>query len=333
MSQQHPDTKKQTVQGGASVARGVAIVGGGPAGLMAAEVLAQSGLQVDVYDAMPSPGRKFLLAGIGGLNITHSEDYGKFCSRFAEQQQVLQPALDCFTPEMLCEWVHGLGVETFVGSSGRVFPKEMKAAPLLRAWLHRLRSLGVRLHVRHRWQGWSSKGDLQFSTPAGIVEVRPQATLFALGGASWPKLGSDGAWVPRLRAGGVEVAPLESANCGFEVDWSDYLKDRFSGSPVKSVSLKFTALDNREIHRPGELVISQHGVEGSLVYAVSRELRQRVNAEGAATFMLDLLPGRSEERLRKELAGLSRSGHSLPSFFKSRLGITGVKLALLHEVL
>lgn len=310
-----------------------AIVGGGPAGLMAAEVLSNAGVQVDLFDAMPSLGRKFLLAGIGGLNITHSEEFTRFCTRYAERQKQLQPSLNLLPPHQLCEWVHGLGVETFVGSSGRVFPKEMKAAPLLRAWLHRLRNQGVRLHVRHKWLGWGLGGQLRFTSPAGEVEFMPQVTVLALGGASWPQLGSDGAWVPWLCEQGAEVAPLESANCGFEVKWSDYLREKFSGAPLKSVALKFKDLHGRETERPGEMVIGQHGVEGSLIYAFSREIRQRLNAQGSATFTLDLIPGRSAERVRSELAGLGRSGHSVPNFFKSKLGIAGVKLALLHEVL
>jgi uncharacterized flavoprotein (TIGR03862 family) len=313
--------------------KSVAIVGGGPAGLMAAEVLSNAGVQVDVFDAMPSFGRKFLLAGIGGLNITHSEEYAKFCARYADRQPHLQATLDLMTPEQLCEWVHGLGIETFVGTSGRVFPKEMKAAPLLRSWLHRLRSKGVRMHVRHRWQGWDAQGQLQFSTPNGSVEYSPTTTILALGGASWPKLGSDGAWVPLLRGAGVGVAELESANCGFEVKWSDYLREKFAGSPLKSVTLKFTNLQGLETERPGEMVIGQYGVEGSLVYAFSREIRQRLNAQGSATFTLDLLPGRSVDRVRTDVAGLARSSQSMSSYFKSKLGIAGVKLALLHEVL
>lgn len=311
----------------------VAIVGGGPAGLMAAEVLSNAGVQVDVFDAMPSFGRKFLLAGIGGLNITHSEEYTKFCARYADRQPYLQTTLDLMTPEQLCEWVHGLGIETFVGTSGRVFPKEMKAAPLLRAWLHRLRNKGVRMHVRHRWQGWGAQGQLQFSTPNGSVECSPTATILALGGASWPKLGSDGAWVPELRGAGVGVAELESANCGFEVKWSDYLREKFAGAPLKSVALKFTNLQGLETERPGEMVIGQYGVEGSLIYAFSREIRQRLNAQGSATFTLDLLPGRSVDRVRTDVAGWARSSQSMSSYFKSKLGIAGVKLALLHEVL
>ena len=316
-----------------NLSKSVAVIGGGPAGLMAAEVLSNAGVQVDVFDAMPSFGRKFLLAGIGGLNITHSEQYSRFCTRYADRQPHLQNALDAMTPEKLCQWVHGLGVETFVGTSGRVFPKEMKAAPLLRAWLHRLRSKGVRMHVRHKWLGWGANGQLCFENPTGTIEVLPHATVLALGGASWPKLGSNGAWVPWLREQGIDVAALESANCGFEVKWSDYLREKFSGAPLKSVALKFVDLSGHETERPGEMVIGQHGVEGSLIYAFSREIRQRLNAEGSATFTLDLLPGRTLERVQNEVAGFSRSGHSMPSYFKSKLGLVGVKLALLHEVL
>lgn len=300
---------------------------------MAAEVLSNAGWQVDVYDAMPSPGRKLLLAGIGGLNITHSEEYARFCTRYAEGQPHLQAALDALPPGALRDWVHGLGVDSFVGTSGRVFPKEMKAAPLLRAWLHRLRGRGVRLHVRHTWQGWGEDGRLLFICPEGELRLAPSATVLALGGASWPKLGSDGAWVPWLTGQGVQVAPLESANCGFEVNWSTYLREKFAGSPLKSVALTLTNSQGDTTQRPGELVIGQHGVEGSLIYAFSREIRQVLNAKGSATFTLDLLPGRTHERVRHELQGLSRSGHSVTSYFKSKLGISGVKLALLYEVL
>lgn len=308
----------------------VAIIGGGPAGLMAAEALSQSNIQVDVFDAMPSLGRKFLLAGLGGLNITHSEEYPRFCSRYAEQQAALQPILDQFTPDMLRAWVHGLGVDTFVGSSGRVFPTEMKAAPLLRAWLHRLRERGVRMHVRHTWQGWATDGDLAFHTPNGPLHIRPHATILALGGASWPKLGSNAAWVPWLQAQGVEITPLESANCGFEVDWSPYIRDKFAGSPLKSIGLALEHPNRPRIERVGELMISQHGVEGSLIYALSRDIRHTINTQGQATLLLDLFPQKSLEQVRQSL-GNTRGGHALAQVLKKRLGISGLKLALLHE--
>jgi len=310
----------------------VAIIGGGPAGLMVAEVLSRAGVQVDVYDAMPSLGRKLLRAGIGGLNITHSEDYETFCTRYGSRQPKLQPLLDQLPPEALRAWVHGLGIDTFVGSSGRVFPTQMKAAPLLRAWLHRLRGAGVRLHVRHRWLGWNADGALRLATPNGEISIKPRATVLALGGASWPQLGSDGAWLPWLQAHGVEVAPLQSANCGFEVAWSAHLRDKFAGAELKSVALTFTDAHGHTEQRQGEIVISAHGVEGSLIYAFSQRLREHLNAHGSATFTLDLAPGRDAARVLAEVSH-PRGSRSLSSHLQSRVGITGIKAALLHEVL
>lgn len=310
----------------------VAIIGAGPAGLMAAETLSLAGIQVDIYDAMPSVGRKFLLAGIGGLNITHSEPYDTFCSRYGDRQAQLQPILDRLPPSALRSWASGLGIETFVGSSGRVFPSGMKAAPLLRAWLHRLRSSGVRLHVRHRWLGWNSDGGLRLNNTGGEISIKPEATILALGGASWPKLGSDGAWVSLLEGMGVDVAPLQSANCGFDVTWSEHLRSQFSGAPVKSVALTFTDVQGVTERRQGEMIIGSHGVEGSLVYAFSRQLREYVNAHGKATFTLDLAPGYEAERLLAEVSH-PRGSRSISSHLKSRIGITGVKMALLHEFL
>jgi len=310
----------------------VAVIGGGPAGLMAAEVLSQAGFQVDIYDAMPSLGRKFLLAGIGGLNITHSEDFDAFCARFGERRAALQTMLDDFPPAALRAWAQGLGVETYVGSSGRVFPTQMKAAPLLRAWLHRLRQAGVRLHVRHRWLGWDTDGSLRLLNGQGELAIRPAATVLALGGASWPQLGSDGAWVPGLRERGVEIADLQSANCGFEVAWSPYLREKFAGAPLKSVALSFTDGAGRTERRPGEMMISAHGVEGSLIYAFAQRLREAINAHGAASFTLDLTPGREAARVLAEVSQ-PRGSRSLSSHLQSRLGLGGVKLALLHEVL
>ena len=310
----------------------VAIIGGGPAGLMAAEVLSLAGVQVNVYDAMPSVGRKLLLAGIGGLNITHSEAYDTFCARYGDRQSQLQAMLDQLPPNALRAWAHGLGVDTFVGSSGRVFPTQMKAAPLLRAWLHRLRSAGVLLHVRHRWLGWAADGALRLANPGGEILLKPQATVLALGGASWPQLGSDGAWVPWLQARGVEIAPLQSANCGFEVAWSAHLRDKFAGAPLKSVALTFTDAQGRTERRQGEMVISADGVEGSLIYAFSQRLREYLNAHGSATFTLDLAPGRAAARVLAELSH-PRGSRSVSSHLQSRVGLTGVKVALLREVL
>ena len=310
----------------------VAIIGGGPAGLMAAEVLSLAGVQVDVYDAMPSLGRKFLLAGIGGLNITHSEAYDSFCARYGDRQPQLQAMLDRFPPNALRSWVHALGIDTFVGSSGRVFPTQMNAAPLQRAWLHRRRSAGVRLHGRHRWLGWNADGALRLTNPGGEISIKPLATVLALGGASWPKLGSDGAWLPWLQARGIEIAPLQSANCGFEVAWSAHLRDKFAGAPLKSIALTFTDLQGRTEQRQGEMVISAQGVEGSLIYAFSKRLREYLNTHGSATFMLDLAPGRTAQRVLAEVSSPRRS-RSLSRHLQSRVGITGVKIALLHEVL
>jgi uncharacterized flavoprotein (TIGR03862 family) len=304
-----------------------AIVGGGPAGLMAAEVLSGKGIPVDLYDAMPSVGRKFLMAGKGGLNLTHSEPLDAFLARYGERRAEIEPLIRAFGPEELRAWAAGLGVDTFVGSSGRVFPSEMKAAPLLRAWLHRLRAAGVRFHVRHRWLGWAPNGDLRFITPDGEVNIASAATVLALGGGSWAKLGSDGAWLPVLHARGIAVAPLKPANCGFEAGWSDHFRTRFAGQPLKSVALGFAGET-----RKGEFVVTEHGVEGSLIYAYSARLRDAIVADGSVTFQLDLLPDWPAERVLAEVAR-PRGSRSLSSHLQSRLGLTGVKAGLLRECL
>jgi uncharacterized flavoprotein (TIGR03862 family) len=307
----------------------VIVVGAGPAGLMAAEVLAAAGVQVDVYDAMPSAGRKFLLAGRGGLNLTHSEPLDAFVSRYRSRRVHVEPRVRAFDPQALREWAHGLGVATFVGTSGRVFPADMKAAPLLRAWLHRLREGGVRFHMRHRFTGWSADGALRFATRDGEVQARADGTVLALGGASWSRLGSDGAWEPLLNEQGVAIAPLLPSNCGFDVrsGWSEYFSSRFAGQPFKSVAIRFA-----DVYQRGEFVATATGIEGSLVYAFSPALRDAIAAQGAATLELDLLPGKSQEQVRVEAAH-PRGSRSLPAHLKSRLGIDGIKLALLHEVL
>jgi uncharacterized flavoprotein (TIGR03862 family) len=314
----------------------VAVVGGGPAGLMAAEMLSAQGLAVHVYDAMPSVGRKFLLAGRGGLNLTHSEPLERFAGRFGERRSQIEPLLQAFGPEALREWVHGLGIQTFVGSSGRVFPADMKAAPLLRAWIHRLRERGVSFHMRHRWLGWSDADAmphaLRFATPAGELEVRPEAIVLALGGASWSRLGSDGAWVPWLAARGIEVAPLAPANCGFDIGWTPYFAERFAGMPFKSVAISFTDSRDRHFARKGEFVATATGIEGSLVYAASSLLRDEIAVKGSATLSLDLLPDRSAEQVRAAVLH-PRGARSVGSHLKSRLGLDGIKAAVLHEVL
>lgn len=310
----------------------VAIIGGGPAGLMAAEALSRTGMQVDVYDAMPSLGRKFLQAGVGGLNITHSESFEVFGTRYGNRQSQLQAMLNRLPPSALRAWVHELGIATFIGSSGRVFPMQMKAAPLLRAWLHRLRAAGVHLHVRHRWLGWDANGAIRLDGPHGEILCKPDATVLALGGASWPQLGSDAAWVPWLQAAGAEIAPLQSANCGFEVAWSPHLREKFAGTPLKPVALSFTDAEGKTERRQGEMIISAHGVEGSLIYAFSQRLREQLNAHGSATFHLDLVPGRDADRVLAEISQ-PRGARSLSSHLKSRLGLSAIKIALLREVL
>ncbi|HSV59797.1 MAG TPA: TIGR03862 family flavoprotein [Variovorax sp.] len=314
----------------------VAVIGGGPAGLMAAETLSAAGAQVHVFDAMASLGRKFLLAGRGGLNLTHSEPLAAFASRFRERRAQVEPWLGVLGPRQLRDWAEGLGIQTFVGTSGRVFPADMKAAPLLRAWLHRLRAAGVQFHMRHRWQGSVESGDtarLRFATPAGEQSHDADAVVLALGGASWARLGSDGAWAPWLAARGVDVAPLQPANCGFDVGWTTYFAERFAGQPFKSVAIEFLDSQGRHFARKkGEFVATEGGVEGSLIYAASGLLRDEIAAKGSATLMLDLLPDRSTEQVRAEVLH-PRGARSLASHLKGRLGLDGIKAALLHEVL
>jgi hypothetical protein len=310
----------------------VIIIGGGPAGLMAAEQLTNAGYAVDLYDAMPTVGRKFLLAGIGGLNITHSEPFAAFCSRYAERQAPLQPLLARFGAEELRAWCAALGVETFVGTSGRVFPKEMKAAPLLRAWLARLKRNGLRIHPRHRWVGWDEQGQLVFETSQGTITVPYTAVVLALGGGSWKKLGSDGAWTAYLAAKNIPIAPLQPANCGFLCAWSAHLSSRFAGSPLKSVTLRFTDLAGQTETRMGEMIITQRGVEGSLIYAFAARLRDTLTAHGAATFHLDLLPHHSHAQIEAALHK-KPTNKTLGNFLKSHWKLDGVKAALLFETL
>lgn len=306
----------------------VVIIGGGPAGLMAAEVLSQAGVKVDLYDAMPSVGRKFLLAGVGGMNITHSEPWPAFLSRYAQRAPMIEAFLQTFDADALRQWIHGLGIETFVGSSGRVFPTDMKAAPLLRAWLKRLRDSGVNLHTRHRWLGWNPDGSLRLRGPEAELAVQADAVLLALGGASWARLGSDGAWLPWLQDQGVEVAALQPSNCGFEVSaWSELLRSKFAGAPLKNIAM---SVDNLPM-RSGECVVTETGVEGSLVYALSAPIRERINLDGSATVHIDLLPGKSLQAVQTALEK-PRGSRSMAKHLSGQLGLDGVKAALLREL-
>ena len=323
------------------------VIGGGPAGLMAAERLRAAGVEVGVYDAMASVGRKFLLAGKGGLNLTHSEDRPLFDSRFAERSSAVGAWLDQLDGPGLRAWAAELGVETFVGSSGRVFPSSMKAAPLLRAWLSRLREAGVLFSMRKRWLGWAEDGGLRFAGEAGELTVKADVVVLALGGASWPQLGSDGAWAPLLAARDVDIALLRAANCGFELGrrqeptleqavapsgWSELFTARFAGLPVKPVALHFEGQTGRRFSRQGEFVITEDGIEGSLVYAASALLREEIAEFGQALIHLDLLPDRSVDFVVAEVAR-PRGPRSLSTHLKSRLGIEGLKAGLLREVL
>jgi hypothetical protein len=297
---------------------------------MAAEVLSAGGVRVDLYDAMPSVGRKFLMAGKGGLNLTHGEEADRFLARYSARRDEVAPWLADFGAQALRDWAQGLGVETFVGSSGRVFPKDMKAAPLLRAWLHRLREDGVKFHMRHRWLGWDDAGALRFATPMGATTVHADAVVLALGGGSWRKLGSDGAWVPLLAARGVAVAPLRPANCGFDADWSEHFRSRYAGAPVKSVAVSFTDAAGVVHRRMGEFVVTASGVEGGLIYALSAALRDAMEMQGSATLHLDLAPGKPLARVLAEVSH-PRGARSMASHLQSRVGLKGVKAALLRE--
>lgn len=302
----------------------VAIIGGGPAGLMAADVLSAAGLTVTVYEAMPTVARKFLMAGKSGLNITHAEDYDNFVTRFGTAQPKLQAALDDFTPAMLRDWALSLGQETFTGTSGRVFPVAMKASPLLRAWLSRLNAQGVEIKTRHRWVGFDG-GAFLFQTPSGDVTVDQSTVLLALGGASWPKLGSDAAWVSWLRQKGVGINDFQPANCGFDVEWSDHFRGRFAGAPVKSV-----VTTSQAGRFEGEFVITRHGIEGSLVYAHSAALRDAFQQTDRPALIVDLAPGRSQQRLTQDLERHPRKD-SLSNRLRKAAGLSPVKVALLRE--
>jgi len=316
----------------ASTAPGLVIIGGGPAGLMAAEVARAAGVEVDLYEGKGSVGRKFLIAGKGGLNLTHGEPRPAFDARYGSRQKEVARWLDDFDADALRDWARGFGIETYVGTSGRVFPMDRKAAPLLRGWVRRLRDQGVRFHVQHRWTGWNERGALRFETAEGEVLVEAAAIVLALGGGSWPELGSDGAWVPWLRGHGVDVAPLLPSNCGFDVGWSEHLSQRFAGAPLKPVIAHWRDTEGKEHALQGECVVTATGIEGSLVYALSSTLRDIIARDGEVALHLDLAPGRELSRLQRELAK-PRAGRSFSEHLRRQTGITGIKAALLREVL
>ena len=316
----------------------IAIIGGGPAGLMAADVLCQAGYAVDLFDTMPSVGRKFLLAGKGGLNLTHSEDFGQFVTRYGARSSEMHALLRDFDASAVRAWAASLGVPTFVGTSGRVFPTDMKAAPLLRAWLHRLKhprtGRGLQMHMRHRWTGWTEDGALTFEAPQGTLQVRASATVLALGGGSWSRLGSNGAWMPVLAQKGVATSPLLPSNCGFDVQggWSEFFLGKFAGQPFKSVAIRVGAAAEPLWYKAGEFIATATGVEGGLIYAASQLLRDEIIRNGHTALYLDLLPHMSLERVQAEVSH-PRGTRSLSSHLKSRLHLEGIKSAILHEVL
>jgi len=304
----------------------VAVIGGGPAGLMASEVLSRGGATVTVYDRMPSVGRKFLLAGRGGLNLTHSEDFERFLGRYGSAEQRLRHCIEAFQPAVLRAWCEGLGQPTFVGSSGRVFPTAMKTSPLLRAWLRRLSAAGVAFKVRHEWMGWDHDGRLVFAGPDPRIVVKPDATVLALGGASWPRLGSDGSWVAVMAANGVAVAPLRPANCGFVVAWSAVFRDRFEGRPLKRIALSLGSLTVR-----GEATITRTGIEGGGIYSLSRALRETIEAKGEAVLSIDLRPDLSQSALERRLAA-PRGRQSASTFLRKSAKLSPPAIGLLREV-
>jgi uncharacterized flavoprotein (TIGR03862 family) len=310
----------------------LAIVGGGPAGLMAAETARAAGLEVDLYEAMGSVGRKFLIAGKGGLNLTHSEARPAFDARFGARRADIGAWLDAMDGDGVRNWARNLGVDTYVGSSGRVFPLDRKAAPLLRGWVRRLRDDGVRFHVHHRWLGWDDAGALRFDAPGGGHRVHADVVVLALGGGSWPQLGSDGAWQPILQARGVDVAPLRPANCGFDVAWSEFFRTRHAGAPIRHVVAHWRDAAGQARERQGECVASEAGIEGSLVYAVGADLREAIARDGDVVLHLDLAPERDRAALHAALARPA-NGRSLGERLRRLAGLDAVKVALVHEAL
>ena len=304
-----------------------AVIGGGPAGLRAAEVLSRAGVRVTLFERMPTAGRKFMMAGRGGLNLTHSEDFARFLSRYGAAELALRPALEAFSPQALRAWCETLGQTTFVGSSGRVFPTALKASPLLRAWLARLTEQGVRFRLRRQWLGWDDDGGLVFLAPNGVRESETaDATILALGGASWPKLGTDGAWTDALGARGIKINRLRPANCGFTVAWSDLFRHRFAGHPLKNIALSFAGQSRR-----GEALVTAYGLEGGGVYSLSAALRDAIEADDQAVLSVDLLPDRSTSDIATRLA-MPRKTQSSASFLRKALCLTPVAINLLREV-
>jgi uncharacterized flavoprotein (TIGR03862 family) len=303
----------------------VAIIGGGPAGLMAAEVIRGRGVAVDVYDAMPSMGRKFLMAGRGGLNLTRSEPFEQFVMRYGKRRAQIEPLLRSFGPDELREWARGLGIESFIGTSGRVFPVGMKTSPLLRAWLKRLDEAGVQFHLSHKWRGWNVDRSLKFETPEGEKNIRAEAVVLALGGGSWARLGSDGAWVKLLEQAGVKVDALKPSNCGFDVAWSPHFRNRFEGQPIKSVVLTFGSF-----RQQGEFIVTKNGVQGNLIYAASAWLRDEIYAKGSAILQLDLMPDKTEAQVLEKLSK-PRGSRTMASHLEKTVNIKGVKAGLLRE--
>lgn len=309
----------------------IAIIGGGASGLMAADFLRHYPVQVSIYEAKPSVGRKFLLAGKGGMNITHSEEFASFVNRYGAEKDFLQPILEQFNNQAVRDWMQSLGFDSFVGSSGRVFPADMKAAPLLRAWLHRLRESGVKICVRHRWLGWTAEGNLRFSTLDGEQQIAADAVILACGGASWQQLGSDGAWQSVLQAQGIAVKPLQAANCGFDSQWSHTFSQEFAGQPIKSAVLAFTDAQGNAYRKQGDFVITATGIEGSLIYALSRPLRETINQQDKVTAYLDLFPHKTVEQLYTILSKPRAASLSWSNFVRKQLGLQGAKAALLRE--
>jgi uncharacterized flavoprotein (TIGR03862 family) len=302
----------------------VAVIGAGPAGLMAAETLARAGIAVTVYDQMPSPGRKLLMAGRGGLNLTHAEPLPVLLARYGAARSWLEPIITAFPPEALIAWCNGLGQPTFSGSSARIFPTAMKASPLLRAWLRRLGELGVQFRLGHRWAGWEADGNLRFDAQDGPVQDQPSAAILALGGASWPRLGSDAAWTRHLPG---LLTPFQPANCGFLVDWTPHFRGRFAGHPLKRVAITFGPDTVR-----GEALITETGLEGGAIYALAARLRDAIQAGGSATINVDLRPDLSQSTLADRLGGPRRS-QSLANTLRKQAGLAPQAIGLLQEAL